>query len=330
MRFGFAVPHYDCSIAGANPLPFATTLEYAKTAERVGFDSLWVSDHLTWDLNKYGGGPQTYGVFEALSTLAAIARATTTARVGSLVLCEAIRPPAVLAKSLATIDRFSSGRLDVGLGAGWYAPDYEAVGMTMPSPGTRLSRLDNYLSVLLPMLAGAAPVTVADEFYSVVGATNNPPPQQTKVPVFIGGKGDRLLRMIARHGLGWNTCWAWTLDDYRERKVALDQACEAIGRDPATIWRSLGLYALCGEDEQDLQRRFDRLVQLTPPGVLNGMTLERWRQGRLVGTVQQIREQAEEWGSLGIETIIACIGSVPFQATTLDDLELLGHALTGA
>ena len=101
MRFGFALPHYDCSIADENPLRFSTLLEYATTAEHVGFDSLWVSDHLSWDLEKYGGGPQQYGVFEALATLTAVARTTTTARIGSLVLCEAIRRPALLAKAIS-------------------------------------------------------------------------------------------------------------------------------------------------------------------------------------------------------------------------------------
>ena len=327
MRFGFALPHYDCSIANEHPLLFSTVLEYAVTAERSGFDSLWISDHLTWDLAKYGGGPQRYGVFEALTTMTAVARSTTTARVGSLVLCEAIREPALLAKAIAALDLLSNGRVDIGLGAGWYEPDYEVLGIGMPTPWERLARLDNYLAVLQPMLASAAPVTVDGPHYSVSGATNDPAPSQQPVPLFVGGKGDRLLNMIARRGVGWNTCWAWTFDDYRERKMALDMACERNNRDPQSIWRSLGLYALCGESESDLEARFRRLVELSPKGVLDGMTLQRWRQGRLVGTVQQIREQAEEWGTLGIETIIVCAGAVPFQATTLEDVELLGSAV---
>ena len=137
--------------------------------------------------------------------------------------------------------------------------------------------------------------------------------QQPRPRVFVGGKGDRLLRLVAEHADGWNTCWVWTPADYRERLAVLDAACERVGRDPASVWRSLGLYALCGEDQADLERRFERLKASTPAGVLDGVSLEQWRRGRLVGTVQEVREQAEEWESLGVETIIVGAGALPFQ-----------------
>ena len=84
----------------------------------------------------------------------------------------------------------------------------------------------------------------------------------------------------------------------------LERACEAIDRDPATVTRSLGLYALCGEDEADLDRRFERLRAMSPPGVLDGVDLDQWREGRLVGTVDQVREQAAGWAGLGVETLV--------------------------
>ena len=152
-------------------------------------------------------------------------------------------------------------------------------------------------------------------------------PAQHPVPVFLGGKGDRLLATVARLGAGWNTCWAWTHDAYGERLSALTRACERHDRDPATIWRSLGLYALCGEDERDLQRRFERLVAGTPAGVLDGVTLDDFRAGRLVGTVEQVAEQAAAWAELGVETLVLGCGAVPFQLVALDDAELLASAL---
>ncbi len=327
MRVGLALPHYDCSLAGQNPLSFEVLLHWACTAEDLGFDSVWVSDHLTWDLGKYGGGNERYGVFEALTTLAAVARSTSHIRMGSLVLCEALRPPGVLAKAVAAIDQLSGGRLDIGVGAGWYEPDYLAIGATMGSPRQRVERLDEYISVLRGLLHRSEPFDFAGLHYSVAGATNEPSPVQPKLPLFVGAKGDRMLAMIARHGVGWNTCWAITPEAYKERASALDAACERVDRDPAGIWRSLGLYSLCGENERDLQPRFDRMVATSPAGVLDGMTLDRWRVGRLVGTVQQIAEYAEEWGSLGVETIMCGVGAVPFQATTLDDAAILAYAL---
>ena len=93
------------------------------------------------------------------------------------------------------------------------------------------------------------------------------------------------------------------------------------------MWRSLGLYALCGEDERDLAARFERLRTRTPPGVLDGVTLEEWRQGRLVGTVEQVREQLAVWGGLGVETVILGAGAVPFHVGHPDDVELLALAV---
>jgi alkanesulfonate monooxygenase SsuD/methylene tetrahydromethanopterin reductase-like flavin-dependent oxidoreductase (luciferase family) len=145
--------------------------------------------------------------------------------------------------------------------------------------------------------------------------------------VFVGGKGDRLLGLVAERADGWNTCWTWTPSAYRERLDVLARACERIGRDPSTVWRSLGLYALCGEDERDLTRRFEQMASDGPPGVLEGVDLAAFRKGRLVGTVEQVREQAAEWETLGVDTLIAGVGAVPFHVTSRDDVEMLGHAL---
>jgi alkanesulfonate monooxygenase SsuD/methylene tetrahydromethanopterin reductase-like flavin-dependent oxidoreductase (luciferase family) len=93
------------------------------------------------------------------------------------------------------------------------------------------------------------------------------------------------------------------------------------------VWRTLGLYALCGEDRADLERRFERLKASTPAGVLDGVSLDAWRRGRLVGTVEEVREQAEEWESLGVETIILGAGALPFQVGNLDDVSMLARAL---
>ncbi len=313
---------------GTSPTSVDLVLDVARRAEAWGYDSLWVSDHLTWDLRKYGGDGTRYGVTEAVGTLAALAVGTERARIGSLVLCEALRHPAVLAKALATVDRVSGGRLDVGLGAGWYEPDYDAIGIAMPPPGRRITRLGEYAAIVQAMLDGTSgPVDHHGAEYEVRGARNDPPARQRPVPVFLGGKGDRLLATVARLGTGWNTCWVWTAGAYRERLEELERACERSDRDPATVPRSLGLYVLCGEDERDLQRRFERLAASSPPGVLAGTTLDEFRPGRLVGTVDQVAEQVAGWADLGVETVIAGCGAVPFQLAALDDAELLARVL---
>lgn len=327
MRFGLALPQYDYSVPGESPLTYATVADHARRAEDLGFDSLWLSDHLFLDIAKYGGTDERYGAFEPIATLGALAGVVSKPRLGTLVLCEALRPPTVAAKALATLDRLTGGRLDVGLGAGWYEPEYEAIGMAMPSPGARIRRLREATEIVTGLLGGE-PLEYQGEFFSAAGAVVDPPAlQQPRPPVFIGGKGDRVLATVAACADGWNTCWVWTPDDYRERVGVLERACEAIDRDPATVWRSLGLYALVGDDEADLAARFERLRAATPAGVLDGVTLDEWRAGRLVGTVEQVREQAAAWGDLGVETIIVGAGALPFQVGSLEDVEALAATL---
>jgi probable F420-dependent oxidoreductase len=327
MEFGLALPHYDFSIPGESPLRFETVAECARLAEALGFDSLWVSDHVSLSIEKYGGPPGEYFAYEPLTTLAAIAGQTARPRLGTLVLCEALRPAGVLAKALATLDRLCGGRLDIGIGAGWYAPDYAAVGLSLPSPGERLARLREALAVLDALLPGG-PASLDGKVHVVRDATNRPPAlQEPRPPIFVGGKGDRLLRLAADMADGWNTCWVWTPDAYRERVEVLVRACEDAGRDPASVRRTLGLYALAGEDERDLAARYRRMQAEAPGGMLDDVPLDEWRIGRLVGTPDQLAEQVAGWAALGVVELIACVGPLPFSVSARDDVELLARTL---
>ena len=327
MRLGLALPQYDYSVAGESPLPWTRVVDWARAAESTGFDSLWLSDHLFLDVAKYGGPPDREGCLDPIVALAALAREVTRVRLGTLVVCEALRPAAVLAKALASLDVVCGGRLDVGIGAGWYEPEYEAVGMAMPRPGERLERLREAVEILRGLLGGG-PCAYDGRFHRAAGAVNEPASvQQPSPPIIVGGKGDRLLSLVAEVADGWNTCWAWTPSAYRERLDVLARACDRVGRDPDSVSRSLGLYAVCGDDDADLARRFERLRAVSPPGVLDRVGLDQWRDGRLVGTVEQVREQAAEWEALGVDTLIVGLGAVPFAVTALDDLELVAHAL---
>jgi len=321
------LPQYDYSVPGESPLGFPTLAAHAVRAEELGYDSLWLSDHLFLGIAKYGGREEPYGAFEPIATLAALAGVVSRPRLGTLVLCEALRPPTVAAKALATLDRICGGRLDIGLGAGWYEPEYAAIGMEMPTPGVRIRRLREATEIITGLLGGDD-LTYDGEFFQAAGARIDPPAlAQPRPPVFLGGKGDKVLATVAAHADGWNTCWAWTFDAYRERLAVLARACEAIDRDPATVWRSIGLYALVGEDEADLAARFDRLRANTPAGVLDTVTLDDWRVGRLVGTAEEVRDQAAQWEALGIETIIVGAGAIPFQVGSLDDVAALAEVL---
>ena len=118
----------------------------------------------------------------------------------------------------------------------------------------------------------------------------------------------------------------WTPGHWAARAALLDVACERAGRIPASVARSVGLYALAGEDEADLARRYRRLQELSPPGVLDKVELAEWRHGRLVGTVDQVAEQVRRWESLGVSSLVLTAGAVPFALASGDDVELLAEA----
>jgi alkanesulfonate monooxygenase SsuD/methylene tetrahydromethanopterin reductase-like flavin-dependent oxidoreductase (luciferase family) len=131
--------------------------------------------------------------------------------------------------------------------------------------------------------------------------------------------------VVARHADGWNTVWAWTPDAYRERLTVLEAACERVGRDPTSVTRSLGLLALVGEDRSDLERRFRRLCRLAPTGTMVGATLEEWRRGRLVGTLEEVRQQLADWDGLGLDTLVLSPGPLPLSVTGQEDLAILAE-----
>jgi alkanesulfonate monooxygenase SsuD/methylene tetrahydromethanopterin reductase-like flavin-dependent oxidoreductase (luciferase family) len=228
------------------------------------------------------------------------------------VLCAQLRPAAVLAKALATLDRVSGGRLVVGMGAGWYAPEYQEAGIPFEGPAGRIHQLATTIERVRAMFAG--------------GLTRPGPLQQPGPPIWVGGKGDRLLGVAAAHADGWNTVWAWTRDDYRDRLRVLRAACERNGRDPDSIDLSVGLATLIGEDDADLRRRFDAMRAAAVPGVVPA-ALDEWRRGRLVGTPDQVREELEGWAALGVTTLIVGLGPLPFARADRDTLELVASVV---
>lgn len=327
-----ALPQYDFFAPEPEParLPWAPVEATARRAEALGYHSLWLSDHLFLDRRRYGGGPGRVPGFDPLPALGALARVTDRVRLGTLTLCSPLRPASVTAKQLATVDVLSGGRLTVGVGAGWAEDEFRVAGIPFRRPGERLRHLEESVHVLRGMFGGG-PFTFEGQYERTVEARCRPRPvQEPGPPIWIGGKGDRLLDLAARVADGWNTVWIWTPETYRERLSVLHAACERAGRDPASIVLSLGLFTLVGEDEADLARRFERL-RATSPDVVGRATLDEWRRGRLVGTVDDVGAQLDEWAGLGVSTIVASPGPFPFAVPGSDDadpdaLEILAAA----
>jgi len=328
MEIGLALPQFDFSVHGECPLRWDTVIAWAQRAELLGFGSVWLADHLAWSIEQYGAAPGRWQGYEPLAVLAGLARATSRVRLGTLVLVNQLRPAAVLTKAVATIDVLSGGRMTVGLGAGWFEPDFTDAGIPFERPGVRLAQLAEAIQVVKGLSAGG-PFTFEGRFHRAAGARCLPPSvQQPAPPVWVGGKGDRLLELCARHADGWNTVWTWTIEDWRVRAAVLDAACERVGREPATVARSVGLYTLVGENEADLQRQWRRLQELSPPGVVDGVGLADWRKGHLVGTVEEVAEQLAGWKAAGVTSIVANLGTVPFGVGQMVGVDALATACT--
>ncbi len=235
MKIGLALPHYgtDASVE--------RVVAIARECERIGFDSVWLSDHLVFDLEKYGGSPELIGSLEPLTTLAAIGGQTTTIRLGTMVLCNEFRHPIQLAKEVVALDLASGGRVELGIGAGWYEREFAMAGLRFPRPGVRLERLKEAVQILKLAFSGD-PVYFNGKHYTIDGLPVAPRPAQDPRPtIWVGGKGDRAMRMIAEVADGWNAAWFQDVDAYRERAALLGDA---------PVRRSVGQYVQGSAQEQ--------------------------------------------------------------------------------
>ncbi|MBW3595625.1 MAG: LLM class flavin-dependent oxidoreductase, partial [Actinobacteria bacterium] len=225
----------------------------------------------------------------------------------------------------------------LGLGAGWYEPEYDAAGIDYDDPGTRIRRLREAATIVARLLDGDE-VTFTGDHYDITGAVVRPRPRQDPgPPIWIGGKGDFLLRTAARVADGWNYSWLGSIDTYRDRSAAADRACEKEGRDPKTLRRSTGVYVVAGTDDNDARRRFERLADRTPAGVLNhssnGSTAVSWDEFRaraFAGTVAEVTDRLGELAEMGVEEAILTLGALPFQVSDLDDVDLVGTEIAPA
>ncbi|MGZ4109042.1 MAG: LLM class flavin-dependent oxidoreductase [Actinomycetota bacterium] len=330
MRFGLSLPHYDFSLPGVRPITFDAVAEHAQRAEALGFDSVWVSDHFFYSLARYGAGDELLGSLEPLTTLAGLAVRTKRVRLGTLVLGAPFRHPSILAKSATTVDVLSRGRLELGLGAGWYRDEFEAFGYAFGDVGERFSALEDAVTTLDALLPGG-PVTLDAGAVHLVEAFNRPPPvQQPRPPIWIGAKGgDRALRLVVRHADGWNSVWRWTPEAYGERMRRARELAEEAGRDPSTIRFSVGLYTVVGEDERDLLRRWGELERWMP-GLLAGQSMDDWRVDALVGTVDEVRARVRAFEALGVEEIVVAPAPLPFAIPDPSMVELFAAAVIGA
>ncbi len=235
--------------------------------ESLGFGWISVWDHFyAADVTDPESG---YECLEGLTAHAALAMATSSVRCGSLVYCAGYRHPAVMAKSIATIDNFSDGRVTLGLGAGWHQGEFDAYGIPFPPAPVRLRQLEEQVRCIRALLTEDV-VDFDGEFYQLRAARCVPKPKQARLPIWLGGHGEKVtLKLVARHADGWNVPFV-DVETFRHKVTVLERHCADVGRDPAPITKSLNL-ALAW-NEEDLVAQFGNMVEFLRGSVLTGST----------------------------------------------------------
>jgi FMNH2-dependent dimethyl sulfone monooxygenase len=206
---------------------------FALAAEDAGLDSIWMFDHF---FNR-PDDDTVEAMYEAWTLLSALAAVTERVQVGTLVMCTTFRHPGMLAKMAATLDEVSSGRLILGIGAGWHDPEYEAFGFPTDE---RFARFEEAFGILRALLEGNR-VTTSGRFHQLDDAVLAPPPRR-RVPILVAGDGPKMLRLTARSADAWNTAWFGAPDRaLGDALESFDRALAAEGRDPSSIERTIGV-----------------------------------------------------------------------------------------
>ena len=214
-------------------VPWPELIAMARAAEDVGLDSIWLGDHLLYDLPQGVRGP-----WEVWTSLAALAAATERVQLGPLVASTAFHAPAMLAKQAATVDAISGGRLVLGLGAGWNRREFDAFGFPFDH---RVDRFEEAFGIVRRLLAGER-VDHRGRWYELDACVVHPPsPRPGGPPLMIGSVGPRMLRIALPHVDAWNVWWsdfANSPDGYRRRMDQVDGVCDELGRDPGEVQRT--------------------------------------------------------------------------------------------
>ncbi|MEW2501047.1 MULTISPECIES: LLM class F420-dependent oxidoreductase [unclassified Amycolatopsis] len=304
MRFGMFVPQgWRHDLVGIDPADHWTTmLDLARFADAGPFESIWVYDHFhTVPV------PSDEATHEAWSLMAAYGAATSRVRLGQMCTCMAYRNPAYLAKVAATIDVISGGRVEMGIGGGWYEHEWRAYGYGFPSAGERLGMLDEGVEIMRQLWTEGK-ATLDGKHYQVDGAISRPLPlQDGGIPLWIAGGGEKkTLRTAAKYAQYTN--FVGDVEGFKHKSSVLEGHCKDLGTDFGSIVRSANYNVVIGETEKDVQ---DRLAWIRshyepylPADVLES-THESFAKGPLVGTPEQIVERLKEMEGLGMTYAIS-------------------------
>ena len=282
ISFGLGMPSRP---SAAQMQQWMSTLDTSIPQLARDFESLWISDHFFW-----GDTP----TMEAWTTLSFMAARWPDLKVGTMVLGQSYRNPALLAKMAATLQVLTEGRLILGIGAGWKEDEYHAYNFPFPPAPVRLSQLEDTLEIMRRLWTQSGPVTFEGAQYRVQDAYLEPKPSPIP-PILIGGSGKRLLNIAARYADWWNMTEI-TLERYADRVRALRAACEQIGRDPASIRPTWWGRVIVAKTEAEALRQGEG----------------KWtRENALVGTPDQVADQMLAFADAGASYFMTIIPGLP-------------------
>jgi F420-dependent oxidoreductase-like protein len=286
MKFGISV--------GPQNTTWAALKQLAVKGDRLGFDSYWVFDHLL---------PLTGNIedpiFEAWALMAGLADATSSITLGTMVTCNTLRAPALLAKMAATVDHVSDGRVIVGIGAGYFVAEHEAFGIPLPPRPVRAAMLDEAVQVLKGLWAGGR-FSFAGDYYTIRDAPFAPAPVQPGgPPIMVGGAGEKFtLRTVAKHADHWNLppgSKGITPEVLRAKLAVLAERCAEVGRDPSTIEINVSQVIVVDNDHK---RAIERRRQLAAE---RGMSEELAAAHITAGDPASIIDRVHEWQDAGTQ-----------------------------
>ena len=317
MRLGLFVPQgWRLDLAGIDPVDhWNTMLGVARAAEEGPFESIWVFDHFHTVPE-----PTQEATHEAWTLMAALAAATSTVRLGQMCTCMAYRNPAYLAKVASTVDIVSGGRVEMGIGAGWYEHEWRAYGYGFPSAGERLGMLDEGVQIMRQLWADGV-ATLDGKHYQVDGAISRPLPlQEGGIPLWIAGGGEKKTLRIAAKYAGY-TNFDGSPEGFQHKSALLADHCRDVGTDYDAIVRSANYNVVIGETEKDVQDRLAWIRSHYEP-LISAAALERTYQqavnGQLTGTPEQIAERLNEMSELGMGYAILNFSEVAYDRSGLD------------
>jgi F420-dependent oxidoreductase-like protein len=281
---------------------YDTQLALARAAESLGFSAFFRSDHYL----KMGSANGLPGPTDAWITLAGLARDTKTIRLGTLVNSATFRMPGPLAIQVAQVDAMSGGRVELGLGAGWYQEEHDAYGIPFPELGERFERLEEQLAIVTGLWGATEPFSFSGKHYVLKDSPALPKPLQSPVPILIGGGGPkRTPRLAATYASEFNTPFQ-SLESSIELYARVRTACEARDRDPKSIVMSSAQVVVCGRDDAEISRRASRI----------GREVGDLRENGICGTPGEVAERMRAWETAGTSRLYV-------QILDMEDLEHL-------